>query len=78
MDRQEDAVAQISGRNQLPGVVTRVVLGTVMAEVEIRVGEERVTAVITRASAERLGLKEGDQVRALIKSTDVMVLKDES
>ncbi|HZU12492.1 MAG TPA: TOBE domain-containing protein [Chloroflexota bacterium] len=66
-----------SGRNRLPGVVTKVTLGTVMAQVEMRVGENRVVAAITREAAEELDLKEGDHVVALVKATDVMVGKDE-
>ena len=47
-----------------------------MASVTIRVGDNIVESVITRASAEGLGLKKGDAVRAVIKSTEVMVEKD--
>jgi molybdopterin-binding protein len=66
----------LSARNQLPGVVEEVKLGTVMALVTVRVGENLVESVITRASAEGLGLKKGDAVRAVIKSTEVMIQKD--
>lgn len=47
-----------------------------MALVRVRVGENVVEAAITRASAEGLGLKKGDAVRAVIKSTEVMIHKD--
>jgi molybdopterin-binding protein len=66
-----------SARNRLPGTVTAVKLGSVMAQVEIQVGENVVSAVITRDSAEELDLKEGDQVVALVKSTEVMVGKED-
>lgn len=66
-----------SARNQLPGVVTGVRLGNVMAQVEIRVGDNQVVAAITRDAAEDLNLKEGDQVVAIIKATEVMVGKVE-
>jgi molybdopterin-binding protein len=66
----------LSARNQLPGVVEDVKLGTVMALVTVRVGDNLVESVITRASAESLGLKKGDAVRAVIKSTEVMIQKD--
>jgi molybdopterin-binding protein len=46
-----------------------------MAEVVISVGGVEVVAAITRDSAERLGLKQGDTVRAVIKATDVMIDK---
>jgi molybdopterin-binding protein len=77
--RSPDVVQEtmpLSARNQLPGVVEDVKLGTVMALVTVRVGENLVESVITRASAEGLGLKKGDAVRAVIKSTEVMIQKD--
>jgi molybdopterin-binding protein len=66
----------LSARNQLPGIVEEVTLGTVMALITVRVGDNLVESVITRASAEALGLKKGDAVRAVIKSTEVMIQKD--
>jgi molybdopterin-binding protein len=65
----------ISARNQLPGTIKFVTLGTVMAEVVMDVGGTEVVAAITRHSVESLGLKEGDQVKAVIKATEVMVQK---
>jgi molybdopterin-binding protein len=65
-----------SARNRLPGTVTEVKLGGIMAQVGIRVGDNQVEAVITRDSAEELGLKAGDRVFAVIKSTEVMVNKE--
>jgi molybdopterin-binding protein len=67
---------RVSARNRLPGTVVRVLLGDVMAQVTIRVGRQLVDAVITRESAEELGLAKGDRVAALVKSTEVMVLKE--
>jgi molybdopterin-binding protein len=66
---------EISGRNQLTGKVVSVSLGDIMAEVAIKVGENEITSVITRKSAVSLKLKEGDAVTALIKSTEVMIIK---
>ena len=67
---------QLSARNQLEGKITNVDLGAVMANIKIEVTEPNtITAVITKESAERLGLKEGDDVCALIKSTEVIVGK---
>ena len=67
---------QISGRNQLQGKITSVDLGAVMANIKIEVSEPNViTAVITKESAENLGLAEGDEVAAIIKSTEVIVGK---
>ena len=68
--------ARVSARNRLPGRVVRVRLGEVMAQVTIRVGKHTVDAVITRDSAEELGLAPGDRVAALVKSTEIMVVKE--
>jgi molybdopterin-binding protein len=67
------ASVEISGRNQFRGTVASVTLGDVMAEVRVRVGDQPVVSIITRASAERLALKAGDQVIVLVKATDVMI-----
>jgi molybdopterin-binding protein len=66
---------EISARNQLRGRVTAISLGGVMAEVRIQVGPHEIVSVITRASAEGLGLQTGDEVVAIIKSTEVMIGK---
>ena len=67
---------QLSARNQLNGKVTGVELGAVMANVKIEISEPGViTAVITKESAEKLGLSEGDDVTAIIKSTEVIIGK---
>ena len=67
---------EISARNGLTGKVEDVKLGEVMASIKIEITEPGViTAVITRESAEELDLKEGDEVKAVIKSTEVMVAK---
>ena len=65
----------LSARNQLPGEVKSVVLGAVMAEVVIDVAGHQVVAVITRHACEALDIKAGDSVRAVIKSTEVMIEK---
>lgn len=73
--QREGAEVEISARNQLRGRVTAVSFGGVMAEVRIQIGAQELVSVITRASAERLGIKVGDEVFALIKATEVMVGK---
>lgn len=67
---------ELSARNRLPGIVKSVKLGNVMAEVLLDVAGTTLAAVITRASAERLRLKDGDRVRAVIKATEVMIAKE--
>jgi len=65
----------LSARNQLPATVKSVRLGNVMAEVVMTVGDLEIVAAITRGSAEQLGLKAGDAVTAIIKSTEVIIDK---
>ena len=65
---------KISARNSLPGTVTDLKLGDLEAEVTIEVAPGlTLTATITRASAERLGLAVGQGARAVVKASDVMV-----
>ena len=67
---------KLSARNQLKGKITNVDVGAVMANIKIEVTEPNViTAVITKESAERLGLTDGDDVTAIIKSTEVIIGK---
>jgi molybdopterin-binding protein len=65
----------LSARNQFKGTVKEVKLGNVMAEVLISVGPIEIVSAITRGSAETLGLKPGDTVTAIIKSTEVLIDK---
>ncbi len=67
----------LSTRNRLPAEVTEVVKGEAAAKVSLRVGENHMVALITRESADELGLEAGQQVMALIKATDVMIMTDE-
>ena len=50
-------------------------VGEIMAHVVVKVGENLVESVITRTSAEELGLKKGDAVKVVVKSTEVMIQK---
>jgi molybdopterin-binding protein len=66
---------QISGRNKLSGKVKDVKSGAVMAQVILDVNGQEVVSAITTDSINELGLKPGDDITALIKSTDVMLMK---
>jgi molybdopterin-binding protein len=66
---------ELSARNQLPGTVKSVTLGSVMAEIVVDVAGHEVVSAITRSSAERLNLQVGDQITVIIKSTEVMIGK---
>jgi molybdopterin-binding protein len=48
-----------------------------MAEIHVQIGDQMLVAVITRSSAERLRLTVGDEVSAVIKSTEIMIGKEE-
>ena len=68
---------RLSTRNRLPGTVTEVVKGEAAAKVTLQVGDNHMVALITRESADELGLEAGQQVTALVKATDVMAMTDE-
>jgi molybdopterin-binding protein len=65
----------LSARNQFPGTVHSVKLGGIMAEVVVKVGQFEIVSAITRGSVESMGLKAGDQVKVVIKATEVLVDK---
>ena len=65
----------VSGRNKLVGRVSAIRRDAILAQVNLDVGEHKITAVITRDALEELGLKVGDTAVALIKATEVMVIK---
>ena len=65
----------LSARNQLRGRVVAISVEGLMAEIRVAIGEQELVAVITRNSAERLRLEVGEQVFAVIKSTEVMIAK---
>ena len=66
----------LSARNHLQGTIDEVQLGDVLAHVTVRVAGGVIESVITRRSAEEMGLKKGDQVKVVVKSTEVMLEKD--
>jgi molybdopterin-binding protein len=65
----------LSARNQLSGKIKDIQIGDIMAHVVVKVGNNLIESVITRNSAEELGLKKGDSVKVVIKSTEVMIQK---
>ncbi|HYM87651.1 MAG TPA: TOBE domain-containing protein [Nitrospiraceae bacterium] len=67
---------EVSGRNKLVGTVSAIKRDRIMAQVNLDVGENKITAVITRDALDELGLKVGNRAVALIKATEVMVIKE--
>ena len=65
----------LSARNQLKGKIKSVTQGNVVAEVVISVGSFEIVSVISRTSAEHMSLQVGDEVTAVIKSTEVLIDK---
>jgi molybdopterin-binding protein len=63
----------LSGRNQLRGVVEEVRSDGLLSQVRLRIGDQILTAVITRDAINELKLKRGDEAVAIIKSTEVMI-----
>lgn len=67
---------QLSARNQIEGTVEDIQLGEIMARVSVRFGENVIESVITRKSAEDMELTKGELVKAVIKATEVLLLKE--
>jgi molybdopterin-binding protein len=66
---------KISGRNQLIGRVAGLKFSGLLAQVTLAIGEQHITSIITADAARELRLKVGDRVAALVKSTEVMILR---
>jgi molybdopterin-binding protein len=66
---------RLSGRNQLVGRIESVQISGLMAEVIISIGEQQITSIITARSAREMNLKSGQTAAALIKATEVMILR---
>jgi molybdopterin-binding protein len=71
-------LVSISGRNQLRGIIEEVRADGLLAQVRLRIGDQRLTAVITRDAVEELKLRRGEEALAIIKSTEVMIARSSS
>jgi len=69
-------IVAISGRNQLRGYVDEVRIEGLLAQVRLRIGDQTLTAVITRDAVEELKLKRGEEALAIVKSTEVMIARE--
>jgi len=72
---REQVVRRVSGRNQLVGRIDAVRISGLMAEVKISIGGQQITSIITATSAREMRLKPGQTAAALIKATEVMILR---
>jgi molybdopterin-binding protein len=66
---------KISGRNQLVGRVTSIKTSGLMAQITLSIGGQKITSVITSDAVREMRLKIGQTVAALIKSTEVMIIR---
>ena len=72
-DQPLDDTDSVSARNRFPGLVTRVIRDTVMAQVEIQAGPHRVVSLISAEAVDALGLEPGVPAVPSIKSTNVVI-----
>jgi molybdopterin-binding protein len=73
--READPIRRVSGRNQLVGRIESVRISGLVAEVTISIGGQHITSLITARSAREMQLKAGQTAAALIKATEVMILR---
>lgn len=67
---------KVSARNLIPGTVKKVTIGMVNAEVVVDAGGVDIVSVITKESAETMGLAAGSKVKAMIKASNVLIVTD--
>lgn len=73
--RPTGVIVSLSGRNQLRGFVEEVRIDGLLAQVRLRVGDQSLTAIITKDAVAELKLRRGDEALAIVKSTEVMIAK---
>ena len=66
---------RISGRNQLVGRVTEIKIDGLIAQVRLSIGGQQITSIVTADAVREMRLKVGDSAAALIKATEVMIIK---
>ena len=70
-----ESLRKVSGRNQLVGRIIEIRKSGLLAQVRLSIGGQQITAIITADAAHAMRLKKGEHVAALIKSTEVMILR---
>jgi molybdopterin-binding protein len=76
--RHRGVIVALSGRNQLRGIIEEVRTEGLLAQVRLRIGDQTLTAVITRDAVDELRLKRGESALAIVKATEVMVARESS
>jgi molybdopterin-binding protein len=74
----DEVIAGLSARNRLRGFIDEVRIDGLLAQIRLRVGDQRLTAVITADAVKSLKLRRGDDALAIIKSTEVMIARSAS
>ncbi len=75
--RGHGVLVALSGRNQLRGIVQEVRLDGLLVQIRLQIGDQMLTAVITRDALAELKLARGDEALAIIKSTEVMIGREQ-
>jgi molybdopterin-binding protein len=65
----------VSGRNQLVGTIAEIKISGLLAQVVLEIGDQRITSIITSDAAREMQLRKGQTAAALIKSTEVMIVR---
>jgi molybdopterin-binding protein len=73
--KSRDRFRQVSGRNQLIGKIVEVKISGLMAQVILAVGDQRITSIISADAAREMQLRKGQTAAALMKSTEVMIVR---
>ena len=71
----DESLGGLSARNRLVGYIEEVRVDGLLAQVQLRVGDQRLTAVITADAVRALNLRRGDDAIAIVKSTEVMIAR---
>lgn len=72
---KREMMRNLSGRNQLVGRIVELKMDGLLAQVKLSIGGQMITSIITADAAREMQLKVGETVAALVKSTEVMVLR---
>ena len=76
--RPGGVLVSLSGRNRLRGIVEEVRREGLLAQVRLRIGDQQLTAVITRDAVDELRLARGEEATAIVKATEVMIGREET
>jgi molybdopterin-binding protein len=75
VSERRDNYRRISGRNQLVGRVTEIKIDGLIAQLRLSIGGQQITSIVTADAVREMRLRVGDRAAALIKSTEVMIIK---